>query len=161
MKNMQDARIILTMLSESVAERLREHGFSAGVVYINFRDTSLNHFQKQLKLERHTSISTEILDTASELLRQCWSFAVPLRSVTVGVSSLCPEITPAQISIFTDEEKRIKQEKLDAAIDTIRQRFGHYSIMRAVTQLDDTLGRIDPKGEHVSYPVGFFKEYAR
>lgn len=159
MKNIQDARIILTMLSESVAERLREHGFSAGVVYINFRDTSLNYFQKQIKLNRHTAISTEILDISTELLRRSWTFATPLRSITVGTSDLCPESTPAQLSIFADEYKRIKREKLELAIDDIRRRFGHYSIMRAVTQLDNSLGKIDPRGEHVSYPVGFFKEY--
>ena len=159
MKDMQDARIILMMLSESVAERLREHGFSAGVVYINFRDTSLNHFQKQIKLNRPTSVSTDILNIATELLRQSWSFSVPLRSITVGASDLCPKNSPLQISMFTDERKRIKQEKLEIAIDEVRRRFGHYSIMRAVTHLDDSLGRIDPRGEHVSYPVGYFKEY--
>ena len=159
MKNMQDARIILMMLSESVAERLREHGFAAGVVQINFRDTSLNYFQKQVKLDRPTSVSTEIMDIASSLLKNCWSFSLPLRSITVGASDLCPESTPAQISFFTDEHQRIKREKLDRAIDDIRRRFGHYSIMRAVTHLDETLGKIDARGEHVSYPVGYFKEY--
>ena len=161
MKNIQDARIILMMLSESVAERLREHGFSAGVVQINFRDTALNYFQKQVKLDRPTSVSTEIMDIASDLLQSCWSFSVPLRSITVGAADLCPESTPAQISFFTDEHRRIKRENLDKTIDDIRRRFGHYSIMRAVTGLDNTLGKIDPRGEHVSYPVGYFKEYSR
>ena len=161
MNNMQDARIILMMLSESVAERLREHGFSANVVYINYRDTSLNYFQKQYKLTRPTFLSTEILDTATELLRQSWTFSVPLRSITVGVSGLCPQNTPSQTSIFTDEHKRIKREKLEAAIDDVRRRFGHYSIMRAIAHFDDTLGKIDARGEHVSYPVGFFKEYSK
>lgn len=161
MKNIQDARIILMMLSESVAERLREHGFAAGVVQINFRDTALNYFQKQIKLNRPTSVSTEIMDIASGLLQSCWSFAVPLRSITVGAADLCPENTPAQISFFADEHQRIKREKLDKTIDDIRRRFGHYSIMRAVTNLDDTLGKIDARGDHVSYPVGYFKEYSR
>lgn len=160
-KNMQDARIILMMLSESVAERLREHGFFAGVVQINYRDTSLNYFQKQIKLGRPTSVSTEILEKASELLQQSWSFSLPLRSITVGAADLCPENTPSQISIFENEHKRIKREKLELAIDDVRRRFGHYSIARAITHLDDTLGKIDAKGEHVSYPVGFFKEYSR
>ncbi|MBQ9858866.1 MAG: DNA polymerase IV, partial [Oscillospiraceae bacterium] len=67
----------------------------------------------------------------------------------------------SQISIFADEHRRIKREKLELAIDDVRRRFGHYSIARAVTHLDDTLGKVDARGEHVSYPVGFFKEYCR
>ena len=55
----------------------------------------------------------------------------------------------------------ISDEKLELAIDDVRRRFGHYSIARAITHLDDTLGKIDAKGEHVSYPDGFFKEYSR
>jgi len=161
MMDMQDARIILMMLSESVAERLREHGFAAGLIQINYRDTSLNYFQKQVKLDRPTSVSTEILETATDLLRQSWSFSLPLRSITVGAADLCPENTPSQISIFADEHRRIKREKLELAIDDVRRRFGHYSIARAVTHLDDTLGKVDARGEHVSYPVGFFKEYCR
>ena len=158
-KTMQDARIILTMLTESVAQRLRSHGFAAGLVSVNLRSTSLNCIQHQRKLLRRTSLSTEILDTALELIGEVWDMSVPLRSVTVGVSDLSSQALPDQLSVFTDESRRIKREKLDIAIDDIRRRFGHYSIMRAVACLDDTLGKIDAVHEHVSYPVGFFKEY--
>lgn len=159
MENLQDAEIILTMLSETISERLRSHGFSAGVVYINFRDTSLNYFQHQQKLDRKTTLSSDIIQASLSLLSDSWNFSVPLRSITVGVSDLSLEGAPAQLSFFCDEKQRIKREKLDSAVDDVRRRFGHYSIMRAVTCLDNTLGKIDSGHEHVSYPVGFFKEY--
>lgn len=159
MENFQDAEIIITMLSESVTERLRSHGFKAGTVYINFRDTALNHYQRRHKLSPKTALSAEISSAATALLREAWDFSVPLRSITVGTSDFSPDALPVQLSVFSDEEQRIKLERLDNAIDDIRRRFGHYSIMRAVTCLDDTLGCLDAKNEHVSYPVGFFKEY--
>lgn len=156
LKTFEDARLVLLMLCESVSQRMREQGFAAFVVHIYGRDTNLNTFQHQVKLDRPTDISSELLDTAFSLLKQRWSFKAPLRSITVGVSELVPSGIAQQTSIFVDEAMRVKLEKLDTAIDEIRSRFGHYSIMRAVTHLDTGLGMIDARSEHVSYPVGYF-----
>lgn len=158
MRTLEDGKIILCMLADTVSERLREHGFKAGTVYINARDVDLNTFSHQKALSRPTDISRHILSAGTVLLRECWSFEKPLRSITIGVSDFSPADCPVQLTVFDDEEKLRKLEHLDRAVDSIRRRFGYFSISRAVTNLDKSLGHIDARREHVSLPVGFFKE---
>jgi DNA polymerase-4 len=62
-----------------------------------------------------------------------------------------------QLSLFGDEERRQKQEALDRAVDEVRRRFGHFAIQRASVMADGSLGSINPKGDHIIHPVGFFR----
>jgi DNA polymerase-4 len=78
----------------------------------------------------------EIADKARTLFdaRYCWS--TPVRAVTVSAIYLCPELTPQQLDIFSDAEKAEKQDKLDSAVDELRQRFGK-GIIRPASTLGD------------------------
>ena len=46
----EDVKIILYVLAESVAARLRENGFKCHVVEISVRDNALHHFTRQHKM---------------------------------------------------------------------------------------------------------------
>jgi DNA polymerase-4 len=59
--------------------------------------------------------------------------------------------------MFEDPAKIAKLERLERTVDDIRRRFGHYSIVRAVTTSDKTLTNINPKDDHTIHPVGYFK----
>ena len=48
--NDQDVKIVLTILAESVAARLRENGFKCRVVEISVRDNGLFSFTRQRKI---------------------------------------------------------------------------------------------------------------
>ena len=52
--NELDAKIVFYMLAESVAERMRDHGFLAKTVQISVRDNGLFWYQKQMKLDEPT-----------------------------------------------------------------------------------------------------------
>ena len=56
----EDVKIILYVLAESVAARLRENGFKCHVVEISVRDNALHHFTRQHKIDRPTTITSEI-----------------------------------------------------------------------------------------------------
>lgn len=158
MRTLEDGKIILCMLSDTVSERLREHGFKAGTVHINARYTDLHTFSHQKSFTRPTDISSHILSAGTALLQECWNLEKPLRSITIGVSDFSPSDAPVQLTVFDDEEKLRKLEHLDRAVDNIRRRFGYFSISRAVTSLDKSLGHVDTGREHVSLPAGYFKE---
>ena len=60
-----------------------------------------------------------------------------------------------QLSLFEDETKREKAEKLEYVIDDLRRRFGHFVINRAFMKSDPKLGKLDAKADHVIHPVGY------
>ena len=52
--------------------------------------------------------------------------------------------------------KREKLERLDKAVDVVRERYGYTSVQRARIYTDRGLGAINPKDDHTVHPVGFF-----
>ncbi len=62
-----DVWIVILMLAESVAARLRDNGFKCNVVEISVRDNSLFHFTRQRKIKDPTDITSEIAKEAYEL----------------------------------------------------------------------------------------------
>ena len=65
LENNLDVQIVLMALAESVAARLRKHGFKCKVVSITIRDNGLYSFSRQKKLERPTDITNEIMTAAT------------------------------------------------------------------------------------------------
>lgn len=150
-----DVRIILMALCESVAARLRKNGFVAGVVEISIRDNGLYSFTRQRKLARPTNVTNEIMEAAFTLFTEHYSWENPIRSLGVRGASLKLDNMPVQLSLFTDEKARERQEKLDHMTDEIRRRFGYFSIQRAFMKQDEKLSGLDA-GSHTVHPVGFF-----
>lgn len=153
----QDVSIVFHMLCESVAERLREGGFTARGVQISLRDSGLFWFERQLKLPQPTCTSDVLHESAMKLVRANWHFQKPLRSVGIRATDLLDAARPEQLTFFADAAAREKRERLERSIDEIRSRFGHYAICRAVTASDPSLANIDPREDHTVHPVGFFK----
>lgn len=50
-----------------------------------------------------------------------------------------------------------RQEQLDTAIDSIRGRFGHFSIRRGIMLTDPELSDLDPQNDHIIPPDSFFR----
>ncbi|MCL1835217.1 MAG: DNA polymerase IV [Oscillospiraceae bacterium] len=151
--NDEDAHIVFQNLAESVAERMREQGFMAKTVQVSLRDNDLSWFERQMQLPQPTHVSTELCSAAMSLLRQNWKWEKPLRSIGIRGVNLIPIRQPRQLSLFYDERRREKAERLEYAIDDVRRRFGHYSIDRAMLRFDSVLGRLDPKADHLN-PTG-------
>lgn len=154
----EDVKITLFVLCESVCTRMREHGFLCRTVAVSVRDNELSRFERQCKLSRPSHISGEIADAAMRLFIDNYSWPRPIRSIGVRCTDLVPVSLPLQLSVFSDERQRQKNEALDRAVDQVRQRFGHFSLQRACMLADKPLGGINPKGDHIIHPVGFFKD---
>ena len=157
LKNDEDAHIVFQNLAESVASRMRECGLQARTVEISLRDNELAGCTRQMKLKQPTHISTELCAAAMVLLRANHKWERPLRSIGIRGSGLEPISTSRQLSLFEDDAKRDRQEKIEFAIDDIRRRYGHYSIDRAMLRLDPVLGKLNPKGEHTIHPISYLQ----
>ena len=156
----EDVKITIYVLSESVAARLRENNFRCSVVEISVRDTELYSFTRQKKLKLHTDITTEIAEAAYELFLKSYNFdrQKPIRSIGVRGSSLVPSYTAEQTSLFVDPLKREKMHLMDQAVDSIRNRFGSFSIQRGILLKDKLLSNVDAKEDHTIHPKGYFQD---
>jgi DNA polymerase-4 len=155
LQNERDAHIVFLNLSESVAERMRELGLQARTVEISLRRNDLTSFTRQTTLPIPTHISTELCAAAMRLLREHYKWEKPLRSIGVRGTNLVPIGQARQLSLFEDNAKREKAEKLEYAIDDIRRRFGHFAVNRALLCSDPILGREDAKSTHTIHPIGY------
>ena len=154
--NDEDVKIILYVLSESVAARLRESGFKCRTVEISIRDNDLYSFSRQTKVAHITNITGEIAETAFRLFQENYRWNKPIRSLGVRACDLVTDNYWEQEDLFTDYVIRDKQMALDIAVDDIRRRFGFYSIQRGLMYQDQALAAINAKEEHIVHPKGFF-----
>jgi len=152
----EDVHLMLYLLAESVASRMRDLAARCMVVELYVRDTGLVSFTRQRKLAVPTCSSAEIARIAFELFRANYGWTKPVRSIGVRGAELVEADTGVQTSLLDDDIKREKWERIDATVDHLRQRYGYMSIRRAVTCADPQLGRIDLRDDHTVHPVGYF-----
>ena len=153
--NDDDVRIMLYLLSESVALRLRELGSKCTVVEISVRDSELHSFTRQRKMMTQTYSSSEIAETAFDIFKRNYTWSKPIRSVGVRGSELVEAGAYLQLSAFEDDKKRERWERIDESMDKLRAHYGYMIIQRAIVRLDPELARINPS-EHTIHPVGYF-----
>lgn len=150
-----DIKIILYILSESVAERMRKERFYCRSVQISIRDNVLVSYERQGRLRIPTCTAQAIFEKAYELYQNNRPDR-PVRSLGVRACKLS-YMEYRQLSFLEDSAKDQRQEDLERSIDYIRQRYGHYSIQRGIMLVDKQLSRLDPVAEHTIYPEAFLK----
>lgn len=171
METDEDVKVVLYVLAESVAARLRENGFRCRTVEVSMRDNGLFCFTRQMKLENASNITREIAEAGFSLYKQNYSLPVdqsekqhkdaslfqkPLRSIGIRGTDLVTDQFWEQMDIFTDPLYREKQMKADLAVDSIRKRFGFYSVQRGLMFQDRILSACDAKSDHTVHPHGYF-----
>lgn len=152
----EDVKIMLYILSESVAARLRENGFRCRTVEISIRDNELYSFTCQCKLDNASNITGEIASMAYRLFKANYRWDKPIRSVGVRGADLVNDNYMEQLDLFCDFQMREKQMKMDVAVDDIRRRFGFYSIQRGLMYRDRALSAVNAKEDHTVHPHGYF-----
>lgn len=122
--------VLIAYLAEKIAVRLRKHNFRGYGIHLNIRGSDLHHKSKQKLLFYPVCSGRDIEKAAGELLREIWNEDFPLRTVTVSVFNLVNSDSGSQISLF-DDITHVKNENLEKAIDRIRSKYGHDTILRA------------------------------
>jgi len=74
-------RLVLTVLSESVAARLREYGLRCSTVQISIRDNRLVSIERQQKMEQATDLARDVVRQAWQLFDRHWNRETPIRSL--------------------------------------------------------------------------------
>ncbi len=123
---------ILLALTEQVTFRLRRQKMLANVVNVQLRTNKFIDTSHQKKLTKETSSTKEIYTQAKELLEQMYIRGQQIRLIGLRVDGL-EEKEKQQISLFDNvkDERQEKQEKLDTAIDKLKEKYGYNLITRA------------------------------
>ncbi len=156
LKDEEDVQMVLHLLSDSVAARMREAGLTrARTVHVYARATDLSGYQKQGKLARPCSNALEIGKKAFALFREVYPWDNYVRGLGVSVSDFC--FGAEQLDLFGGLETDEKQRRLDAAVDKLRKKYGNNVIQSAIVYKDPKIKDMDIKGEHIIHPYSFFK----
>ena len=128
--NIDKLEEIVLALTEQVTYRLRKQNMLARVVNVQLRNKDFVDTSHQRKLPNATASTKEIFKHAKELLEQMYRKGTAIRLIGVRVDDLTDK-EEMQISLFHDEAKNEKQEKLDKTIDKIKEKYGYNFITRA------------------------------
>ncbi len=157
----EEIRTGVAVLVDHVAMNLRRHSLKGAVVTMQIKTPELRSISRQTSLDHPTYLQHEIQEIALRLIRDNWPIGekAPIRALTVGVGKLQPaDQTAEQMDMFellgqADSAKltkaqREKQEKLEAAVDSIRRRFGSATITLGYQQNEDIgVNREKPRRE--------------
>ena len=154
-EGLADVKLVLGILADSVAARMREAGFLAKTISISMRSTELESKRVQTSLSAPTDLTVEILNTAIALYKENYNLHLPLRSLALRASNL-ETISPEQLDFIPASDYKKQSARVDRTIDSLRRRFGYDKILRA-SSLSDEIGHIDAKNTHIISPISFIK----
>ena len=91
-----------------------------------------------------------------DLFRRSYRWERPIRSIGLRGAGLVEAQGDLQMSLYTEDQKRDKWERIDSAVDQLRKRYGYLCIRRAMLDCDPVLGRMNVRDGHIVHPVGYF-----
>lgn len=128
---------VLRELAEKVAGRLRASGQQAGLVCVEIKYADFTKATHQMQLLSPTNVSDTIYRAACRLFEEVWK-GYPVRLLGIRTSKLS-KTGQQQMNLF-DMAKSEKMQKLDKALDEIRERYGASAIVRGSKMRVQKLG---------------------
>ncbi|MBR6664111.1 MAG: DNA polymerase IV [Lachnospiraceae bacterium] len=128
----EEAYRTLLQLAETVGQRVRASHELAGMVSTEIKYASFQSVSHQTTLEFPSASTDVIYTTACRLFDELWN-GKPIRLLGIRTSKLVPEGEPIQLSLFDYQNpspRNEKQQKLDSALDSLRNKYGQDIIKR-------------------------------
>ncbi len=131
--------------ADRIAMSLRRQNLKGAVVSVQIKTPQLQVISRQVSLDHYTWLEHEIRDVAMKLIREHWHIGDPIRAITVGITKLLPAGDAAeQLDLFDlmGEKKetgraREKQDRMEAAVDSLRQKLGDTAVTLGVRHNED------------------------
>lgn len=140
---------VVVALTQTIGRRLREMKLQTKGIQVTLRDSKLKFESWQTQLSSPTQCADTLAKESMKLIQASYRWHNPIRAVTVSAIYLESVDAPAQMSMFSQTEKRLQAEQ---AIDKIREKFGPNAIGPAVL-LGDT--KLPPNmRDHAVLPKG-------
>jgi DNA polymerase-4 len=123
---------ILLDLAEEVGTEARQNNYRGKTVSIVIKYSDFKSITRQRTVSP-TYLTKEIYQTGLELINEHWHGSPMIRLLGIGITNF-QDAEMEQLSFFDElglEDKNEKEEKLERAIDKIREKFGNDKIKRA------------------------------
>lgn len=150
--NNEDVKIVLTSLAESVSRRMREHNLKGTTLSISVRNNELESFTRQCKMTAPTNVSNELIKYAMELFSANYSWDKPIRSIGLSVTDFDYD-NIIQFDLSGSVYRREKLERLETAVDKLKNRYGSFCVQKGTALYDKTLSQFNPFEEHSVFPL--------
>ncbi len=147
--------LVMLDMSQDIGHRLKEHNLVATGVQISIKNSNLQTKQYQCKLPYPTQSADVIARSGRALFQENLPDELKVRAVTVRAIDLKSADEMYQVDMFNDMEKIKKHEKLDNAVEALRQRFGKKSVHSAAL-LENVKSPMDKTNE-LTLPGQMFK----
>ena len=145
----EEAKKVLLMLAENVGARLRKAGQRANMVSVEIKYSDFRTASHQKQLQKASDVDTLLYEAACELFDELWD-GTPVRLLGIRTAKLADAGEPEQLSIFDLEfpaeepaglpetpGKKEKLQKLNRAMDAIRERYGENAVVRGSMLLQE------------------------
>ena len=122
-----EVRTGLSLLSDSVAGRMRRHGLYCGGVAVTIRTADFKTISRQKHLDTPTHLMKDIYHAALELMEQAWKAPTPIRMLTVTALYITDSADAyEQLDLLGGEKQQHtrRQEKIEDAMAAIRKKYG-------------------------------------
>ena len=130
------ARQVLLSLCETVGMRMRRDRQAGACITVHLRSSDFENWSRQRQLGTATNVTAELYRQACQVLDEMWDGKAPLRQLGVQMTRLSSG-SLRQYSLF-DEGDYERLEKLDTAVDAIREKFGEDALVRATFLTGET-----------------------
>jgi DNA polymerase-4 len=133
--DMKKLKETIFAMAENLAYQLRKGDKLTGTISVKIRYSDFNTYSKQIKIP-YTSADHIIIPTVLELFEKLYQRRLLIRLVGVKVSDIVSG--NYQINLFDDN---VQMLNLYNAMDTIRNKYGELSVMRAAAMGAKSIGR--------------------
>lgn len=138
----------LLMLADSVSGRLRAQGLRCQTLAVSIKDPSLKTISRQKQLPYAANQTKLIYDTAIEIVKESWNIRAPIRLLGIAATNLTTGASFRQLDFFgSTGEEDLKQQRLDQAVDQIRNRFGGGALRHASLMSSNLFNNQEKKDE--------------
>jgi DNA polymerase-4 len=126
--DMNFAKKELLSLSNKVARRMRSEGITGKTVTLKVKYSDFVQITRSTTLLNSTNDGFKIYATSCCLLKKTKVGKRPVRLLGISISQLNLFGTETQLSLFQQDKASSKRERLNAALDSISDKFGEKSV---------------------------------
>jgi len=130
--------IIIKEMVDHLTRRLRNIKKKASIIGfgINYSKAIGGGFGHTVKLDKYTGDTNEIVEICLNIFDKYYE-NLPIRKVSIYLSGLT-DINGVQLNLFESFENIILKDKVDKAVDLIKEKYGANSLLKASSLLSDS-----------------------
>lgn len=133
--DIEEVRTTFIEMCEEVGYEARKNNKKGRTIQITIKYSDFKTITRQTSIDP-TYLTKDIYETGFSLLNKNWNSLMPVRLIGISISGFENEGTSGQMSLFDEadlcDNSSRKEEKLEKAIDSIRNKLGTNSISRAI-----------------------------